>query len=150
MPDYYTLLEVSPKATTAEIKRSYRRLARLHHPDLNQQARDNHIKRLNEAYEVLRDPVKRAKYDAQRLEEAQRATAQAAMRKQQEQKIREAEMTWIQGIFGFVRELKKGLKEYTLPSRSRHSPRQCSHHQATMLRCVSNCYNHHQQRKRCP
>jgi curved DNA-binding protein CbpA len=113
MPDYYTLLEVSPKATTAEIKRSYRRLARLHHPDLNQQAHDIHIKRLNEAYEVLRDPVKRAKYDAQRLEEAQRAAAQAAMRKQQEQKKREAEMTWIQGIFGFVRELKKGLKEDT-------------------------------------
>ena len=113
MSDYYTLLEVSPKATTAEIKRSYRRLARLHHPDLNQQALDIHIKRLNEAYEVLRDPVKRAKYDAQRLEEEQRAAALAAMRRQQEQKKREAEMTWVQGIFGFVRELKKGLKEDT-------------------------------------
>lgn len=113
MTDYYTLLEVSPKATMAEIKRSYRRLARLHHPDLNQQARDIHIKRLNEAYEVLRDPVKRAKYDAQRIEEEQRAADRAAMRRQQEQKKREAEMTWIQGIFGFIKELKKGLKEDT-------------------------------------
>lgn len=113
MPDYYTLLEVSPKATTAEIKRSYRRLARLHHPDLNQQARDIHIKRLNEAYEVLRDPEKRARYDALRLEEEQRKAAQAALRRQQEQAKREAAMTWVQGIFGFVKELKKGLKEDT-------------------------------------
>jgi len=113
MPDYYTLLEVSPKATTAEIKRSYRRLARMHHPDLNRQARDIHIKRLNEAYEVLRDPLKRAKYDARRLEEEQRAAARAAIRRQQEQKKREAEMTWMQGAFGFIRELKKELKEDT-------------------------------------
>jgi len=111
MPDYYTLLEISPKATTADIKRSYRRLARLHHPDLNQQARDTHIKRLNEAYEVLRDPIKRAKYDAQRLEEERNAAARAAMRRQQEQKKREPEMTWIQGIFGFIKELRKELKE---------------------------------------
>ena len=113
MLDYYMLLEVSPRATTAEIKRSYRRLARMHHPDLNQQARDIHIKRLNEAYEVLRDPIKRARYDAQRLEEEQRAAARAAMRRQQEQKKRESEMTWIQGIFGFIKELKRELKEDT-------------------------------------
>ncbi len=107
MPDYYTILEVSPTATVAEIKRSYRRLARLHHPDLNQQALDTHIKRLNEAYEVLRDPVKRAAYDAQRAEEKRRA----ALRRQEEQARREPEMTWMEGIVGFVKELKKGLKD---------------------------------------
>ena len=111
--DYYAVLEIPSTATQGEIKRSYRRLARLHHPDLNQQARDSHIKRLNEAYEVLREPAKRAKYDAQRFEEEQRAVAQAALRRQQEQKKREAEMTWVQGIFGFVKELKKALKEDT-------------------------------------
>ena len=62
---------------------------------------------------MLRDPVKRAKYDAQRLEEEQRATARAALRLQQEQAKREAEMTWVQGIFGFIKELKKTLKEDT-------------------------------------
>jgi len=102
--DYYNILEVSPSATLAEIKRSYHRLARLHHPDLNKQALDSHIKHLNEAYQVLRDPQKRAAYDEQ-LAAAQR---QAAL---QAQANREAEMTWTEGLFGFVNELKKGLKE---------------------------------------
>ena len=77
MRDYYKILEVPPTATTAEIKRSYHRLARLHHPDLNKQAKDTLIKRLNEAYAVLSDPVKRAAYDAQRADEQQRAAARA-------------------------------------------------------------------------
>jgi len=111
MPDYYKILEVPPTATLAEIKRSYRRLARLHHPDLNQQARDTHIKRLNEAYEVLRDPARRAAYDAQRAEEKRREAARAEFRRQQEQAKREPEMTWAEGIVGFVKELKKGLKD---------------------------------------
>ncbi len=107
MPDYYALLEVSPTATTLEIKRSYRRLARLHHPDLNKQALDTHIKRLNEAYEVLRDPLRRAEYDEQCAEEKRLA----ALRYQQEKIKREPEMTWAEGIVGFVRELKKGLQD---------------------------------------
>jgi curved DNA-binding protein CbpA len=100
--DYYEILEVPPSATLAEIKRSYHRLARLHHPDLNKQALDTHIKRLNEAYHELRDPLKRAAYDEQ-LAEAQRRLQTRARR--------EPEMTWVEGAFGFVNELKKGLKE---------------------------------------
>ncbi len=111
MPDYYAILEVSPTATATEIRRSYRRLARLHHPDLNQQALDIHIKRLNEAYEVLRDPRKRAAYDQQRAVEKRRAAERAALRRQQEQARREPEMTWTEGIVGFVREFKKGLQD---------------------------------------
>ena len=111
MQDYYKILEVLPNATMAEIRRSYRRLARQYHPDLNQKALDSHIKRLNEAYKVLRDPVKRAAYDEQCAEEKQQATARATLRRQQEQAKREAEMTWAEGIVGFVRELKKGLQE---------------------------------------
>ena len=113
MPDYYAILEVSPTATAAEIKRSYRRLARLHHPDLNKQALDTHIKSLNEAYAILRNPVKRAAYDEQCTEEKRRVAARAALHRQQEQAKREPEMTWAEGIVGFVRELKKGLKDET-------------------------------------
>ena len=109
MLDYYAILEVSSSASTSEIKKSYRRLARLHHPDLNQDARDTQIKRLNEAYEVLRDQKKRAAYDMQRREKQQQAEA-AFVRRQQQVK-REPKMTWVEGIIGFVRELRKGLKD---------------------------------------
>ena len=111
MLDYYAILEVSTSATTSEIKKSYRRLARLHHPDLNQDARDTQIKRLNEAYEVLRDAKKRAAYDRQRKEKQQRVEAEVAFKRRQQQIKREHEMTWVEGIIGFVRELKKELKD---------------------------------------
>jgi curved DNA-binding protein CbpA len=110
--DYYAVLEVSPSATQSEIKRSYRRLARKYHPDLNQQARDQHIKLLNEAYKILSDPPRRATYDQQRLIEAsRRKAAQEALRQQQEQAKQEPRMTWIEGIFGFIKELRRELKE---------------------------------------
>jgi len=108
IPNYYAALGVSASASAAEIKRAYRRLARLHHPDLNAQALDAQIKRLNEAYEVLSDARKRAAYDELRRQARQRAEA---ARRAQAEAEREPEMTWIQGIFGFVRELKKELKD---------------------------------------
>ena len=110
--DYYAILGVTPQAAQSEIKRSYRRLARKYHPDLNRQALDTYIKRLNEAYGVLGDPTKRAVYDQQRfLQEKQRKAAQEALRQQQAQAKQEPKMTWVQGIFGFVRELRRELRE---------------------------------------
>jgi curved DNA-binding protein len=105
--DYYALLGVKPDATLQEIRRAYHRLARLHHPDLNQTALDDHIKRLNEAYEVLRNPQKRAEFDAQLAQARQRA----AQARQQSRAKREPEMTWVEGAFGFVKELQKGLRD---------------------------------------
>jgi len=63
--DYYKLLGVSKSASAKEIKNAYRKLARKFHPDLNPNDKDakKKFQEINEAHEVLSDPVKRKKYD---------------------------------------------------------------------------------------
>jgi len=63
--DYYEVLGVARSATQDEIKKAYRKLARKHHPDVNpnDSEAESRFKELNEAYEVLSDPEKRARYD---------------------------------------------------------------------------------------
>ncbi len=62
--DYYQTLGVEPGAGEAEIKTAYRRLARKYHPDVSKESNaEEQFKAVNEAYEVLRDPEKRAEYD---------------------------------------------------------------------------------------
>jgi curved DNA-binding protein len=63
--DYYQILGVSRKADEKEIKKAFRKLARQHHPDVNSgdKRAEERFKDINEAYEVLSDPEKRARYD---------------------------------------------------------------------------------------
>ena len=63
--DYYETLGVARTATAEEIKRAFRKLARIHHPDVakDKVAGETKFKEVNEAYEVLSDPEKRRQYD---------------------------------------------------------------------------------------
>jgi len=63
--DYYDILEIHQNASDAEIKKAYRRLAMRYHPDKNPDDKEaeGRFKEVNEAYEVLSDPQKRATYD---------------------------------------------------------------------------------------
>jgi len=63
--DYYEVLGLKKGAEDAEIKKAFRKLAKEHHPDVNpdNQAAETRFKEINEAYEILSDADKKAKYD---------------------------------------------------------------------------------------
>lgn len=62
--DYYQILGLQRTATADQVKTAYRRLARKYHPDVSKEANaEERFKEVQEAYEVLKDPEKRAAYD---------------------------------------------------------------------------------------
>ena len=62
MIDYYKILEIKPNASAEAIKKSYRRLSKLYHPDINPRGAEQ-FKNINEANSVLSDSEKRKVYD---------------------------------------------------------------------------------------
>lgn len=84
--DYYKVLGITKEATSDQVKKAYRKMARKYHPDLNPNNKEaeKKFKQINEAHEVLIDPEKRKKYDqygkdwehADAFEEAKRQQSQ--------------------------------------------------------------------------
>jgi len=64
--DFYSALGIAQSATAAEVKKAYRKLARVHHPDANpgDAGAERRFKEIGEAYAVLSDPEQRQQYDA--------------------------------------------------------------------------------------
>ena len=79
-PEYYDILQVKTNASISEIKRAYRALAKKLHPDLNKNnpKSEELLKKVNEAYSVLKDEKKRAEYDyfGKQAQEAMRSYTQ--------------------------------------------------------------------------
>ena len=69
MADYYDILGVDENASGADIKSSFRKLAQKHHPDRG--GNEEKFKEINEAYDTLKDPQKKAEYDNMRNWNAQ-------------------------------------------------------------------------------
>ena len=76
MPDYYEVLQVHPRAEDEVIRAAYRTLARKYHPDHGGDA--GRMIALNDAWDVLGDPARRAAYDASRVAAAGRRSAAAS------------------------------------------------------------------------
>ncbi|MEL4894852.1 J domain-containing protein [Crocosphaera sp. Alani8] len=72
--NYYAILGVSRDATAEEIKKSFRKLARQYHPDVNpgDKTAEEKFKSINEAYDILSDEGKRAEYDRNRFGKSKR------------------------------------------------------------------------------
>lgn len=70
MLNYYDILKVSKKASNAEIKSAYRKLARKHHPDVNggDEEKALEFSKIAKAYEILGNPKERAEYDKKLLQ----------------------------------------------------------------------------------
>lgn len=68
MKNYYEILQIAPTASDEIVRAAYRAMAKLYHPDTTKYEKtvaEQRMKEINEAYQVLSDPIQRAEYDAQ-------------------------------------------------------------------------------------
>lgn len=116
---HYDNLHVSPQASDEEIRKAYRRLSKQYHPDLNPDADANRIMQLiNQAYEVLSDPEKRAQHDRwiaeqkalQQAQQAQQAAQSASYTSVQQKPLSKFHLFMITAVFaGLIISLLLGL-----------------------------------------
>lgn len=100
--DYYNVLGLNKNATTDEVKKAYRKLARKHHPDLNPNNKEAEKKfqEINEANEVLGDSEKRKKYDKYGKDWKHGEEFEKAQRAQQSQQQYQGSQSYYSGAEG--------------------------------------------------
>ena len=87
--DYYQVLGISPEADATQIKQAFRRLARRYHPDVAGLGSLTRFQRISEAYQVLRDPASRQRFDLRR--QSQRVTQRQPQKPQRQSTPRHKE-----------------------------------------------------------
>ena len=115
MNDYYSILQLSPQATEAEIKKAYRKLSLLWHPDKNKSSESTAtFIRINEAYSVLINPEKRTRYDAllkTRVSTPYRDISNTdPFRTEREEALRKSKLNYNEFSDYLNKELKKAAK----------------------------------------
>jgi molecular chaperone DnaJ len=113
--NHYQTLEIDPRATQAEIKQAYRRLAKRFHPDRSGHDNRDRMARINAAYEVLKDEQRRQRYDRQH-HAAFRTTAQPTAKAYAGQRSRgrstdEHLQAWLQWVYGPVNDWVESILE---------------------------------------
>ena len=92
--DYYKILEISSSAGSGEVKAAFRRLAKLYHPDKDQNNKDAAEKfwQIKQAYETLINPAKRLKYDSKKKHEQSYIPRKTSNRKTRTTEFSEEEL----------------------------------------------------------
>ena len=110
--DYYAILGVRPSASGEEIRGAFRRMSMAYHPDLNKSpGAAERMKEINEAYDTLSDPAKRAEYDLSLDRAAHSAGASSSRRESPSPPRRGANvrigvnLTWAEALHGTELEL---------------------------------------------
>ncbi len=117
MNNYYDILGVSSSATFVEIKSKYRELSLKLHPDkIKTSLSDEMMKKINEAYDVLSNPEKRAQYDQNHDIFEQKTT-----QNKQKQAPKSAKSVWISQLKEIGKGLQKLLLQYLEFQKTNHS-----------------------------
>lgn len=107
--DYYKILSVAPDADSKTIKTAYRKLARKYHPDVSEHREaEEKFKQISEAYEVLKDPQKRAQYDELREYGAQSQGASGGQQYSQKTHYQGDFSDFFSSIFGGAHQSGQG------------------------------------------
>lgn len=129
--NHYATLGVSPDATPAEVRKAYKRLALVHHPDKvpasAQAAATVRFRAVKEAYDVLGDPDKRALYDGPEQQEAREAKREEEVR---EREMREEEQ----------RRLREEVQERKADIRAKYGACQIDRSQFDDMMAVENAW----------
>ena len=112
--DYYKILSVAPDADSKTIKTAYRKLARKYHPDVSEHNEaEEKFKQISEAYEVLKDPQKRAQYDELREYGAQPQGSSGGQQYSQQTHSQGDFSDFFSSIFGGAHQSGPGAQDFS-------------------------------------